>query len=259
MHQIACVQCCPAWKNLAANISYVLETLEKLEHLDLVIFPELATTGYVFEKPQEILEFARTIHDPIWLPFQTMAQKKDMGIVIGAPIQENQQIYNSALIFLPNGQAHAYHKIHLFDHEKELFAPGYRKPCIYEVHGLYFSVLICFDWTFPELWRSLAFQGADLIALPANLLLPDKCQKGIVGHALYNRIFVAMANRYGIEGTIRFTGNSRMVGPDGEIVAEAPAIGDRIIFGHIAVQSARNKQITTHNHLFHDRRPEMYG
>lgn len=259
MHRIACIQFQPVWKDVATNVSKIQALLQKLEHVTVAIFPELATTGYVFQNQEEAARFASSAEDKGWDIFRRIAKHKDMAIVLGAPIQEKGKIHNSVLIFFPDGSTAVYHKIHLFDHEKECFAPGPAKPAIYQVHELRFSALICFDWLFPELWRSLALQGVDLITLSANLVLAGKCQKGLFAHAMCNRIYVAMANRYGQEEELQFTGNSRIVGPDGEIVTEAPAVGERILLSDIDVSLARNKQISQHNHVFVDRRPEMYN
>ena len=258
MHSIACVQFCPAWKDVESNLTYLVRRLQTLPRVDLAVFPELALTGYVFEYRNELKDLAFEIDNPVWDPFRDLSVKKDMAIVLGAPIREGAAIYNSALIFLPDRSLHVYHKIHLFDKEKELFAPGDQKPAVYEVHGMKFGVLICFDWAFPEIWRYLAMEGADLVCLPSNLVLPGKGQKGIMGHALCNRIYVALANRYGREGNLSFTGNSRIVGPDGEIVAETPGADDRVAIGHLDIEIARHKKVTQRNHLFQDRRPSLY-
>lgn len=259
MYQVACVQFCPAWKDEQANLAYMEGRLNTLgKEMDLVIFPELSTCGYLFDSRSELERFARAADAPQWEPFREISRKKQCAIVLGTPMREGKKVFNAALTFLPDGNVTCYRKLHLFYKEKEIFDPGDRMPEIHTLFGLRLAVLICFDWAFPELWRILAVRGVDLVVLPSNLVLPGKGQMGIRGHAVCNRIFVSLCNRYGVEGHLHFTGNSQIVGPDGEIITEAPSVGERVIIGQVDTDLSRHKQLTETNHLFEDRRCDIY-
>ena len=85
--------------------------------------------------------------------------------------------------------------------------------------------MICFDWFFPETARSLALLGADIIAHPANLVLPY-CQKAMITRCLENRVFAVTANRIGQEkrgeDDFQFTGASQIISYDGKVLSSAP-------------------------------------
>ncbi|HRZ78220.1 MAG TPA: nitrilase-related carbon-nitrogen hydrolase, partial [Bacteroidales bacterium] len=117
---------------------------------------------------------------------------------------------------------------------------------------------ICFDWMFPEPWRILAMQDADLIAHPSNLVLPF-AQQVIPAYALVNRVFILTANRTGSENGVSFTGRSLIAGPDGRLLAQATEQADGMIQATLAPEEARNKMITFSNHAFRDRVPSLYG
>jgi len=120
-------------------------------------------------------------------------------------------------------------------------------------------MLICFDWQFPEVWRILALKGAEVVCLPSNLVLPGLAQRAVPLHAMLNRIYVVLANRYGDEGELTFTGRSIISDPRGDIISEAHAAEDCVAVVEIDPAAARDKAVTPRNDLIKDRRPEEYG
>jgi predicted amidohydrolase len=122
-------------------------------------------------------------------------------------------------------------------------------------------MMICFDWAFPEVARTLALEGADLIAHPSNLVL-DLCQRAMFARCVENRVFAVTANRHGEErrpeGRLRFTGRSQVVGPDGSLLRRAPTRRDELFLGEIDPKRARDKKITPGNDVLRDRRPGFY-
>ena len=121
--------------------------------------------------------------------------------------------------------------------------------------------MICFDWVFPEVARTLALQGADLLCHPANLVLTF-CQKAMLTRCLENSVFAVTANRTGIEirprGKLAFTGQSQITGPQGKVIVRSNSESQELILCEIDIESARDKSITDNNDLFIDRRPEYY-
>jgi predicted amidohydrolase len=110
--------------------------------------------------------------------------------------------------------------------------------------------------------RALALQGAQVIAHPANLVLPY-CPVAMPIHCLENRVYAITANRIGTEqrkegSPLTFIGMSQIVGPDSTIVARAPEADSSLIVEDIDLEKALNKAINPYNDLFRDRRPEMY-
>ena len=110
-----------------------------------------------------------------------------------------------------------------------------------------------------EVARALAFNGADLICHPSNLVIPEKCQYSMVTRCIENRVFAITANRYGSERGVDFTGCSQIVAPGGDLLHRAPAAGDEVYLAEIDPLLARDKSITPHNDLMSDRREPTFS
>jgi len=120
-----------------------------------------------------------------------------------------------------------------------------------------------FDWYFPEAARTLALRGAQIIAHPANLVLPH-CQTAMVTRCLENRVFAVTTNRYGTEAlpdgrSLTFTGASQVMDARGVRLCQAPVAGDAVLLAEIDPTLADDKRVTPRNDLFADRRPEFYA
>ena len=117
--------------------------------------------------------------------------------------------------------------------------------------------MICFDWIYPESARSLALKGAQLIAHPANLVLPN-CPDAMVTRCLENGVFTATADRVGEENRggvhLKFIGSSEIVAPDGNILYRLGNFKPAISVADIDLALADTKQINNYNHLFNGRR-----
>jgi predicted amidohydrolase len=122
--------------------------------------------------------------------------------------------------------------------------------------------MVCFDWFFPESMRSLALMGAEIVAHPANLILPY-CPQAMPVRCLENRVFAITANRTGQETRkegkpLTFIGQSQITSHEGEIIIRASENEDVLSIVDIDPDLARNKTMTSLNNIFDDRRPEMY-
>jgi predicted amidohydrolase len=122
--------------------------------------------------------------------------------------------------------------------------------------------MICYDWRFPEAARTLALQGADLIACPANLVT-TLSGKVFPARAIENKVYVAVANRIGEEclgeETLLFRGESAIYDYVGERMAQASFGNEEILYAEIDPQSTRKKSFNSVNDIFKDRRPDMYS
>ena len=154
-----------------------------------------------------------------------------------------------------------YRKVHLFNKENAWFAPRNQHFKINELDGMKVGIMICFDWMFPEVARSIALLGADVIAHPANLVMPY-CQKAMVTRCLENRVFAVTANRIGTEmrggDKFTFTGKSQITAYNGDILDTAPEDRVHASFVEIAHLAARNKKINEYNDVILDRRTGFY-
>ncbi|MCF8365841.1 MAG: hypothetical protein K9H16_08670 [Bacteroidales bacterium] len=257
--KISAIQFSPAFGNLNGTISALKPLLKQASNSNLVVLPELANSGYNFKDFDEAYSFSEVPGKSIFVDFLiTQCRQYGFSLVSGFNERCGDLIYNSALLINKNGIAGKYRKIQLFMNEKDYFTAGDKSPDLFEVAGAKIGILICFDWVFAELWNGLASKGADIICHPSNLVLPGKAQKAIPVWAMTNKIFIATANRIGTEGNLTFTGNSIIAAPSGEFLASASPDSTEIISAECDLTLARDKMITPKNHLFKDRRPELF-
>ncbi len=244
------------------NCQKILTALAEVD-ADLIVLPELALSGYYFKSKPEALAYAE---DPQNSPrldaIATLAKKRNMYLVIGFAEKCEGQCYDSAALIGPNGIEHIYRKVHLFNTEKFCFEPGDTPFIVNEIFGIKIGLMICFDWVFPEVVRTLALQGAEIICHPCNLVLTF-CQQTMLARCIENKVFAISTNRYGQEqrsakDQLHFTGNSQIVAPGGKLLHRATAQSEVLFITDIDPSLANNKMITEHNHLFDDLRPEFY-
>jgi predicted amidohydrolase len=231
---------------------------------DLMVLPELFATGYQFVSKDEVLRFAESVPDgPTTKRLMDLARRRGMTIVAGLPERAGEQCFNSAVVVGPKGFMGCYRKTHLFFEETLFFTPGDSGFLVWDIGSAKVGVLICFDWFYPEAARTLALQGADIIAHPSNLVLPH-CPDSMVTRCLENKVFSVTANRIGSESRggkdrLSFIGMSEVVDPRGRILHRAPREEEDLTIVEIDPREARTKMINSYNDLLGDRRPALYG
>jgi predicted amidohydrolase len=249
------------------------ENLKKIKSLiadkeaDLLVLPELANSGYLFSDKNELIDLSENIADGKFCnALKEISNEKNCYIVSGICEKEGNQNYNSSVLFCPDGKYFVYRKIHLFDKEKKWFEPGNKILEVHEISGDNFGkvkigMMICFDWIFPETARTLALKGAQIICHPSNLVM-KYCQRAMFTRALENHVFTITANRTGkdikSDGLISFTGESVILNPKGDYLVKASENNEECIVVEIDPNDALNKNVTSNNHLFDDRRIEFY-
>jgi len=231
-------------------------------HADLVVLPELWSSGYVFSSHAEVEALAEdAATGPTARALKAAAKRERRHYVAGFPERHRGRRYNSALLVGPAGVRGVYRKIHLFDRENEWFTPGNRRPEVHRVGPARIGMMICFDWRFPELPRVLALMGADVLVHPSNLVFHDT-QEAIRARAIENRVFVITANRIGADrrpaGTLGFTGRSQILDPAGKVLARAGVRETCAMATDLDLDQARVKAITARSDLFGARRPAFY-
>lgn len=229
---------------------------------DLLVLPELFSTGYLFSGRRELRQLAEEIPGGETTRFlKSLSKKRKMAIVAGIAERNKGKIYNASIFVNPRGDIHLYRKLHLFDREKRWFDPGNLKLEVISFRGAKIGVMICFDWIFPEVARSLTLLGAEIICHPANLVL-HYCQQSMVTRSLENGVFTITANRVGTERQegekITFTGRSQVTSPRGEILVSSPRNKESFRVADINLKEARDKLVTPANHLTKDRRRAFY-
>ena len=258
--KIGYIQFAPVLGDVDGNLEKIGELLGQCAGADLVVMPELCSTGYNFESAGQAMALSETWEQSRLVDLlNESCRKGGFHVVAGFCEREGDLLYNSAALVGPGGPLGHYRKMHLFWNEKDIFQPGNLGFPVFEAGGAKVGMLICFDWQFPEAWRILALKGAEVVCLPANLVLPGLAQRAVPLHAMLNRIYVVLGNRYGVEGELTFTGRSIISDPRGNLISEAPAAEDSVAIVEIDPAAARDKAVTPRNDLIADRRPEEYG
>lgn len=252
----------PHHGNSSANLRAIEEALEGSE-FDLLVLPELASTGYLFDDRDELDALSEPASGSgVYLSgLSALAACHNACIVSGFSERAPEGLFNSAAAVDGNGVLSVYRKVHLFNSEKELFMLGDKGFPVFSFRGVCLGMMVCFDWVFPEAARTLALKGAQILCHPANLVLPW-CQTAMVTRSLENAVFSITANRIGMENgqglSLRFTGKSQILSPKGEILAQAGEDDQALQIIEIDPKHGLNKRFGTGNDLFADRRPDQY-
>jgi 5-aminopentanamidase len=233
----------------------------------IVLLPELGTSGYVFESAEEARALAQPVDGPALSDWAEEAARAEAVVVGGfAELGPDGAVYNSAAVFGPAGLLAVYRKAHLWDREKLCFEPGAQAAPVVETPFGRIGVAVCYDLYFPELTRGLALAGADLIAVPANLpLFPRPEGERPVEIALaqatahVSKVWVAVCDRAGSERGVEWTGASAIVDPDGWLAA-GPVEGysTGILYADCDLGRSRDKAWGERNDVVGDLRPELY-
>jgi len=262
--KVAVYQFEPQRGDKSVNLKNIADTISGYSNVNLWILPELATTGYLFDSLEALRSQAEQIPEGVTCKFvRSITRKLNCALILGLAEKQGNNVFNSAVIYDRGNYLGSYRKIHLFDREKRLFASGTQEPPVFLVHGARVGIMICFDWFFPETARTLALKGAQLIAHPANLVLPY-CPEAMITRSIENRVFTVTANRTGLErledGTVlTFTGNSQIIDPIGKRLGQLSATERGVLVMEIDPTASDNKWITTNNHVFKDRRVDLYN
>ena len=242
------------------------------EGAQLVVLPELASSGYVFSGEEEAAALAEDANSGVTVAaLVEVCRRRGLHVVAGLAEQGDGCRHNSAVVLGPAGRLATYRKLHLFYDEQSWFRPG-EELVVVDLPTARVGVAICYDLWFPEVARALALRGAEVIAVPTNWVasfrrrLHDEhgyCQGDIMAMAAAaaNGTAVACADRVGEERGVTFLGASIIVGPDGwPLAGPASPDADQLLVADLdldAVERARWR--TPRNHLLRDRRPDLYA
>ena len=258
--KVGYIQTSPMFGEKGQNFKEIEKLITNLR-ADLIVLPELFATGYTFVSKEETLSLAEN-NDGETAQFLIKVAQLTESVIVGGFIEKDgEKVFNSAMIVSEKGVIGTYRKLHLYFKEKLWFTPGNKPLKIYKINDVNIGVMICFDWFFPETARTLTLLGADIIAHPANLVLPY-CQKTMVSRCLENRIYAVTANRIGQEkrgeDSFKFTGGSQITSYDSKILSSAPPDKIYMDFVEIDIKEARNKKLNKFNDIITDRRKEFY-
>ena len=255
------VQFNPLFGKVERNLK-TIRNLIGVTDCDLLVLPELCNTGYLFVSKDEVAALSEEIPGgKTTEALAAIARKSKCHIVAGLPERWGDLFYNSCVLVSPEGYVGTYRKVHLFFEENKWFQRGDTGFPVYDIGFCKVGLMICFDWIFPEVARSLALKGADILCHPATLVLPF-CQQVMLTRCLENRVFSITANRTGTESrgerTLTYTGQSQIAAPDSSILHRSDDKTEGVTVVDIDLAMARDKNVTEFNNIFEDRRPEFY-
>jgi len=265
MVRIACCQIDPTIGELAANAELIEANIRQAVEAgaEVIVLPELATSGYMFADAEEARAAALTPKDPAFAKWSAAAGD---SIVIGGfcELGDDALLYNSAVMLDADGVIATYRKTHLWDREKLIFTPGGALPKVVNTKHGAIAVMVCYDLEFGELTRPVAVHGAELIAAPVNWPLFPRPQGERPGEVITamstartNKVAVAACDRAGVERGQQWTEGTAIVDPDGWVVASAGP-GTAMAVADIDLALTHDKTLTEHVHLFDDRRIDLY-
>lgn len=267
MTRIACQQLAPEFADLDANRRLTVGAIQQAAEAgaDVVVLPELITSGYMFESSDEALDAAIGTDDAILGDWAAEAARADL-VVVGGFCERggDGRVYNSAAVIDASGLRAVYRKLHLWDREKLVFTPGSKLPAVIDTRVGRIAPMICYDLEFPELTRSLALAGAQALLVPTNWPLVPRPEAErppevviAMAAARTNRMAVACADRLGVERGQEWTGGTTIIGADGWVAAESRGAG--LVVADVDLEFALVKRLTEQADVFGDRRPEHYG
>lgn len=242
-----------------ANMEKAAELVEKAmkDKPDVIVLPETWNVGFLPKNYEELADVEGK--DTIAL-LSRLAKKFEVNIIGGSVVNKlGNMIYNTSYSFDRQGKViAAYNKIHLFSpsREHEYFEHG-KELCTFELDGVKAGLIICYDLRFPELARSLALQGVQILFVPAEWPHPRSHHWRILAlaRAIENQMFVVAVNGAGRTPKAQYCGNSLIIDPWGELIADAGE-GEKIITGNLDLSVI--KDIRERINVFRDRKPEAY-
>lgn len=258
--KVTCIQMDMAFGRVEENFQKAAKLIEEAmaERPDVVVLPELWNTGFF---PREGLKaLCDTDGSRVKKEIGRLAKKFSVNIVAGSVADlRDGKVYNTAYVFDRQGVCIAtYDKAHLFSPmgEDACFAPG-GKLCRFTLDDVSCGLVICYDIRFPELSRSLALDGAELLIMVAQW------PKERTGHlkaltaarAIENQSFLVCCNSCGTAESTVFGGNSAIIDPYGNILATA---GEQEMLLSASLDFSILENIRTSINVFADRRPELY-
>ncbi len=222
------------WENKPRNLEKLGEMISAIPAgTDIVILPEMFSTGFSMN-PAELAESPKSVTFD-WM--HDIAAKFNFGICGSYIISENSNFYNRWIFVSPDGDVWIYDKRHLFSisGEEALFTRG-EKRVVFKFRGIRICPNVCYDLRFPVWSRNR--NDYDLLINSANW--PESRRDVWItllkARALENQCFTAGVNRFGIDGTgIKYCGDSMILGPKGEIIAEGKQNKESVITGEISL------------------------
>jgi predicted amidohydrolase len=225
---VALAQLRPTLRGTAENLGTITRLIEENADADLIVFPELFLGGYTTRAPEEL---ALDQDSPEVQRLAATAREHSTAVILGAPERLIEGVSNSAICVDERGElVGCYRKTHLFGDERGVFVAG-DELLVVEIGGLKAGLMICFDVEFPEVARSLALAGAELLVTVSANMDPFGRDHDVfaVARAIENGLPHLYVNQVGAGEAFTFAGGTMAVSADGDRLAEAGASGEAVV------------------------------
>jgi predicted amidohydrolase len=229
----------PRPREVSANLSRARQIVAESAGADLVVLPELFLSGYQLE---DVEPLAVDLDGPEVRALGDAARTASTALVVGAAERTPAGVANSALCIDRTGElAGVYRKTHLFGAETEAYVPGDSLATV-ALEGRRLGVMICFDMEFPEVARTLAADGADVLVTISANPAPFELDHDLFARtrALENGLPHVYVNRVGEEEGFDFCGGSLALDPDAGVLAEAGTEGERVLSAELGEPGRRD-------------------
>ncbi|MDQ0394468.1 carbon-nitrogen hydrolase family protein [Labrys monachus] len=250
--------------NLEALTGYMADAAARGARL--VVFPECFLSGYMFEDRESAWRSAIAADDAPMQRIAAECARLDIEIVVGFLERRGGRLHNSAALLGPQGIIGIHRKQHLpfLGGDRFVDEPEEAGLSLFDTRAGRLGIAICYEIRFPEVMRTLALEGADLVALPTNwpvqsVLLAEYFTRV---RAAENFVYLLVANRADREGGAEFLGQSQIVDPSGTVLHNAGR-DEGLTVASVDLDRARDKSIIIEAgrfelHPWKDRRPASY-
>ncbi|MGH3144959.1 MAG: nitrilase-related carbon-nitrogen hydrolase, partial [Rubrobacter sp.] len=221
------VQLNPKLRDVRGNVEMVSSVLSQSTGLELAVFPELFLGGYTTEGVENL---ALDLEGPEVGEMARLARESDVAVIFGLHERVASGVANSAVCLDRRGNlAGCYRKTHLFGDERGAFVAG-DELLIVDLEGVEAGLMICFDVEFPEVARSLATAGAELLVTISANMDPFGRDHDVfaTARALENGLPHLYVNQVGQGEAFTFAGGTMAVSADGDNLAEAGVLEGEI-------------------------------
>lgn len=243
----------------AKNRVYVESQFKQIQNknYDLIILPELWSTGYDLTRLEDIAD-ENAAESVLFL--KNLARTYNVNIIGGSIANKKaDKVYNTMLIVDKNGElVHEYSKLHLFKlmDEHHYLSAGKDSPS-FKLADIHFGGFICYDIRFPEWIRKPVLEGAEVIVVVAEWPQPrtDHWLTLLKARAIENQSYVFACNRVGKDPNNQFAGNSIIIDPWGETLAQG-STSEELVTATVDISNVQS--IRSRIPVFEDRRPNEY-
>jgi predicted amidohydrolase len=227
-------------QNVAATKRHIAECAKRGARV--VVFPECSVSGYFDNDYMQAL--TRRQLENAERAVALACREHQVYAIVGMPVRDGEKLYNSAIVIDPAGKVvERYHKVQL----AESWPDEGDHLSVFKVDGVPASIIICHDERYPELVRLPVLAGARLVFYISHESGVDRPTKinpyraQIQARAVENGVYVVQANAPANKDNSGSHGQSRIIGPDGNLVDEATIYGEDVVTATLEIGKANGR------------------